>query len=100
MTAADVLDQARRAWRLPWQLDLDTDPAVIVADTGGLIGAIAVTAPLTVVGTLADDEPFYKAETDDLRAALTELERAFRWLVDEPALVGPARSLSVSHISH
>lgn len=83
-TTAEVLDQARRAWRLPWQLDGDADPAVVVADAGGLIVAIAVTQPLTVVGTLADAEPCYEAETDELPAGLAELERAFRRLADHP----------------
>ena len=89
MTAEDVLAQARAIWHLPWKIDPNADdPAVVTADTGGLTVVLAVTAPLTIVGTLPDDEPFYEAETDDLREALAELERTFRRLVDLPALAG------------
>ena len=79
-------DLARQIWPLDWQIDPGAaEPPVVTAETGPLTVAIALTAPLTVVGSLADQD-FFETETDDLRAALTELEGTFRRLVDVPKL--------------
>jgi hypothetical protein len=85
MTAA-LLDLARRTGPLPWAIDEHADPPVVAAERGALVVAIALTSPLTLIGTLADE--FFAAETDDVAAALAELERAFRRLVDVPTLAG------------
>lgn len=87
MTAAALLDLARRTWPLPWEIDERAEPPVVAAESGALVVAIALTAPPTVIGSLADSEIF-EAETDDVPAALAELERVFRRLVDVPALAG------------
>jgi hypothetical protein len=84
MTAA-LLDLARRTWPLPWGIDERADPLVVAAEHGALVVAIATTRPLTIIGSLADTE-FFEAETDDVPAALAELEGLFRRLVDVPAL--------------
>jgi len=85
-TTAAVRDLARQIWPLDWQIDLGAaEPPVVTAEAGPLTVAIALTAPLTVVGSLADQD-FFEAETDDLRAALTELEHTFRRMVDIPRL--------------
>jgi hypothetical protein len=87
MTAAALLDLAHQTWPLPWAIDERADPPVVAAERGALVVAIALTSPLTIIGSLVDTE-FFEAETDDLPAALVKLERAFRRLVDVPALVG------------
>jgi hypothetical protein len=87
MTAAALLDLARRTWPLPWEIDERTNPPVVAAERGALVVATALTSPLTIIGTLADSE-FFEAKTDDVPAALAELELAFQRLVDVPALVG------------
>ncbi|GAB4211933.1 MAG: hypothetical protein OHK0022_47100 [Roseiflexaceae bacterium] len=78
MTPEALRDYLCSLWPLPWRVDPSaTDPAVVAADVGALSVAVALTRPLTVVGVL-DDEDFYEEETDDLPAALVELDRAFR----------------------
>jgi hypothetical protein len=88
MTPAALRDLARRIWPLDWQIDPGiTNPAVVTAEHGALVVAVALTAPLTVVGSLGDEEFFAaEIEIDDLVAALAALDGAFRELVDVPGL--------------
>jgi len=86
MTSAALLAQIRRIWPLDWEIDPGaTNPCVVTAEHGALVVAVALTAPLTVVGSLGDEEFFAaEAEADELAAALAALEEAFRKLVDVP----------------
>ncbi len=78
MTPEALRQRLCALWPLPWRIDPGaTDPAVVAAEVGGLCVAVGLTIPLTVVGVL-DDEDFYEEQTDDLAAALAELDRAFR----------------------
>lgn len=80
MTPTQVLDAARRTWPLPWQLNPPTaELRVVSAEVGALSVTIALTDPLTLVGTLGEED-FFEAEIDDLPAALAELERQYRRL--------------------
>jgi hypothetical protein len=88
MTPTALRDLVRRIWPLDWQIDPGAaDPAVVTAEHGALVVAIALTAPLVIVGSLAGEDFFEaEAETDGLAAALTALEGAFRGLVEVPGL--------------
>ncbi|HEU4323784.1 MAG TPA: hypothetical protein VFS21_11600 [Roseiflexaceae bacterium] len=78
MTPEALRQRLQALWPLPWRIDPGaTDPAVVTADVGALSVAVGLTQPLTVVGVLGDED-FYEEQTDDLPAALAELDRALR----------------------
>lgn len=87
MTAEEVRDQALAIWPLPWKIDYKLEPPIVSATIGEfcVVISLAETEPMTIFGTLFDKE-FYDVKTDDVRYGLTELERAFRRLVDVPTL--------------
>jgi len=86
MTPAALLAQARRIWPLDWQIDPGAaNPVVVTAEHGALVVVAALTTPLTVVGSLGDEDFFVaEAEADKLAVALAALEGVFRELVDVP----------------
>ena len=90
MTPAALLAQVCQIWPLNWQIDPGTtNPAIVTAEHGALVVAIALTASLTVVGSLGDEEFFVaEAEADELASALAALEGAFRERVEVPGLAG------------
>ena len=64
MTPPALRDLARRIWPLDWQIDLGaTTPAAATAQHGALVVAVVLTARLTIVGSLGDEE-FSAAEDE------------------------------------
>ncbi len=78
MTPEALRERLQALWPLPWRIDPGaTDLPVVAAQVGPLCVAVGLTTPLTVVGVLGDED-FYEEQTDDLAAALVELDRALR----------------------
>jgi len=90
LTSEALRAQVRQIWPLDWQIDPGaTNPAVVTAEHDALVVAVALTAPLTVIGSLGDEEFFAaEIEIDELAGALGALEGTFRELVDVPGLLG------------